>query len=158
MKQIEGSAVILGKDIYYGYASKNLGFSDVFWNVLYERIKQLSIFVLFCFTPIREKLTIFLIGLFSYMWGFFMMCCVAEMGLAGVVISISSVIPHGILYAGVIFLLVQNKLLRTYRTKERTLKELASYLFVSLLFVTACVLESIVGTHFIPWVIRLSQV
>ena len=158
IEQIKGSAVILGKDVYYSFANKRIGFSDLFWNILYERIKQLLIFMLFCLTPIREKLSVFLVGVFSFVWGFFSMCCVAEMGMAGVVISIASVIPHGLFYGGVLILLVQNKFLRTYRAKEKALKELGSYLFIALLFVTGCVLESIVGTHFIPWVIRLSQI
>ncbi len=158
LEQIKESTSLLDKVVYQGYANAKLNFQDVFWSVLYERIKLFSVFILFCLTPIREKLSVILVALFSFIWGFFSMCCVAEMGLAGVVIAIFSVIPHGLLYGAVVLMLLQNRRLRTYHTKDRAVKGVASYVFMILMFLTGCVLESIVGTHFIPWVIRLSMV
>ena len=91
------SNVLLELDIYREYANAGLAFRDVFWNILYERAKLVLFLLLLCFTPMREYITVLFLSVFSFLWGFFFMSCVAELGLVGVVIAITAVIPHGIL-------------------------------------------------------------
>ena len=158
IETIKGRDVLLNIDTYIGYANAQLLFKDVFWNILYERIKLFALLILLCCTPIKERILILLISLFSFVWGYYIMICVAELQMAGVVLGIASVLPHGLLYAGVLFLLFRRRMLRSYHVKDRMLLSIGVYLFMLLLFVTGCVMESLVSTHFIPWLIRLSQI
>ena len=56
LKQVEDSAVVVGRDVYEQYATAKLTFKHVFWNILYERIKLFGVLLLLCFTPIKEKI------------------------------------------------------------------------------------------------------
>lgn len=152
------SNVLLELDIYREYANAGLAFRDVFWNILYERAKLVLFLLLLCFTPMREYITVLFLSVFSFLWGFFFMSCVAELGLVGVVIAITGVIPHGILYMGIWFLILHRNAKYTYHQRDRVVFGSVTYVAVILLFLTGCIIESLMGTHFIPWVIRLGLV
>lgn len=158
IEKLVNSKVLLDIGVYQGYANAKLAFKDVFWNIFYERIKLIAILILLCFTPIRENVSFLLVSVFSYMWGFFFMSCIAELGLAGVVVGITSVLPHGILYAGVLFLLLQNNTRYSYHQRDRGALNVVTYISMILMFLSGCIIESLMGTHFIPWVIRLGLV
>ena len=143
---------------YKEYANAKLAFKDVFWNLLYERMKLFGVVLLLCFTPIKEKVASVLAPVFSFIWGFFLMSCIIELGVAGLVVGLASVIPHGFLYGGVIWMVLGKHRTRSYHTRDRIALNIVSYIFVLLLFITGCVIESLIGTHFIPWVIRLSLI
>lgn len=155
---IGDSTVLLNLDTYTQYANANLAFDDVFWGVLYERVKLFSILIILCFTPIKEHISSVLICLFSFIWGFFLMTCIQGLGVAGIVLGIASVIPHGFLYGGIIIMLLQKNRRYNYHIRDKIVKNIGMILFMVLLFVTGCVIESLVSTHFIPWVIRLSLI
>lgn len=156
---IKDSDVLMDLEIYKNYANAKLIYKDVFWNVLYERLKLFAFLGLLCFTPVREFLGILFAGIFSFIWGFFMMSCITQLGLAGVVVGISSVLPHGLLYGGLmVMMLAKRGRVRTYSQKGNMAVYIMSCIVMLLLFVTGCVLESLVSTHFIPWVIRLSLI
>lgn len=156
--QMKESSVVVGKEFYEQYANTKQVFKEVFWNVLYERIKLFAVLILFCFTPIKDRISPFLGVLFSFSWGFFLMSCIIELGVAGLVIGLASVLPHGILYGVVIVFLLNYKRARSVYMKNRIIIYLMMGIILLLLFLTGCVVESLVGTHFIPWVIRLSLV
>ena len=158
MKQMKESSVIVGIEVYEQYANAKLIFKDVFWNMLYERLKLFVILFLLCFTPLKEKVGTLLAPVFSFIWGFFLMSCIIELGVAGLVVGLASVLPHGILYGGVIVILIGRRRRRTYEVKSRFAIDMGIYIFLLLLFITACIIESLIGTHFIPWVIRLSLI
>lgn len=158
LEQVKDSAVLVGLDFYKEYANAKLAFKDVFWNVLYERIKLFGVLLLMCFTPIREKIGVVLATIFSFIWGFFLMSCIIELGIVGLAVGLASVIPHGLLYGGVIWMALGKRRTRSYHTKDRIAINIVTYLVMILLFVTACIVESLVGTYFIPWVIRLSLI
>lgn len=158
LTQIAESEVLIGIDFYTEYANAKLAFKDVFWNILYERIKLFGVLLLLCFTPIKEKMGVILAPVFSFIWGFFLMSCIIGLGIAGLVVGLASVLPHGLLYGGVIWMVLGKRRTRSYHTKDRIALNIATYLFMILIFITACVVESLVGTHFIPWVIRLSLI
>lgn len=86
------------------------------------------------------------------------MSCVAELGLVGVVIAITAVIPHGILYMGILFLILHRNEKYNYHQRDRMVFGSVTYVAVILLFLTGCIIESLMGTHFIPWVIRLGLI
>ena len=158
LKQIKESDVFLGVDFYEQYANAKMTFKNVFWNVMYERTKLLGILLVFSLTPIKEKIGIILLPVFSFVWGFYIMSCVIKLGVAGVVVGLASVLPHGMFYGGGIAALLFYRQERSYHLKNESVLHIAKFLFILLLFVTACVIESLVGTHFIPWVIRLSLI
>ena len=158
LEQIRDSEVLIGVDFYEQYANTKQAFKDVFWNILYERIKLFVIIGLLCFTPIKEKIGSVLAPAFSFIWGFFFMSCIVELGIAGLVVGLTAVLPHGFLYGGAIGMMLSKRRTRSYHTKDRVMLNIGTYIFILLLFITGCVLESLVGIHFIPWVIRLSFV
>ena len=156
LKQIEESAVLAGREFYEKYATSEILFKDVFWNILYERIKLFSILILLCFTPLKEYLHFILAPVFSFIWGFFLMSSIMELGVAGFVVGLGSVLPHGILYGAVIGVLIGKKSARKYHVRNKIAINMGLYIFMLQMFITACVMETLMGTHFIPWVIRLS--
>lgn len=158
LNQLKDSSILLEMEVYKEYANAKLVFRDVFWNVLYERVKLLIFLVLLCFTPIRKKLSVVLISVFSFIWGFFLMSCICGLGIVGLVVGLCSAIPHGLLYGGALFLFIQKRNTRNYLVKENVVQNIVVYIFIALLFISGCVVESLMGTHFIPWVIRLSLI
>ena len=158
LKEIKDSEVLVGLDFYKQYANTKLVFRDVFWNLLYERVKLFVGIILLCFTPMKERLGIILGLIFSFIWGFFLMACIVELGVAGLVVGLASVLPHGIFYASGIALLLGIGRSRSYKLKKQIAQNISRYLFVILWFFTACVIENLIGTHLIPWIIRLSLI
>ena len=158
MQQMKESNAFIGLEGYKQYANAKLTFQHVFWNIMYERVKLLGIVVLLCFTPLKERMGLLLGAGFCFIWGFFLMSCIIELGVAGLVVGLASVLPHGILYGVAIGFLLGGGRARRYQHKNQIARKISVYLFVLLLFVTACVIESLIGTHFIPWIIRLSLI
>ena len=155
---IEDSKILLNLEIYKSYAHANLVYRDVFWNILYERVKLIAFIILLYFTPIRNFLSNIVVILFSYMWGFYIMSCILELGMAGIIVGIFSVIPHGILYGILIIMILLKGEGYTYYQNKQIVLNVANVIIMILLLLTGCVLESLISTHFIPWVIRLSLI
>ena len=155
---IKESSTLIDMEMYKGYANASLVYRDVVWNILYERLKLFAFLFLLCFTPIKEKLSILIVSIFSFIWGFYMMSCILELGLAGVVIGIAAVLPHGLLYAVLILMMLGEQNIHNYHYKEKVVVNIMSCVVIVLLFITGCVVESLMSTHFIPWVIRLSLI
>ena len=87
------------------------------------------------------------------------MGCITELGIAGVIVGIFSVIPHGLLYGGLVMMMLEDKEMYFYnRSKEKIVYHITTVIVMALFLLTGCVLESLISTHFIPWVIRLSLV
>ena len=155
LKEMKENSVFLEKDFYEQYAHVEKVFKNVFWHILYERTKIFFVLLIICFTPLKEKIGILLLPIFSYIWGFYLMSCIVELGGTGVVVGLASVLPHGILYGIAMLGMIEQGQTRGYHRKNLSIMHVARYMFVILLFVTACVVESLVGSRFIPWIIRL---
>lgn len=158
IEKLVNSYALLDIEMYEGYANANLTFQDVFWNILYERAKLVCILILLCFTPIKERISVILICVFSFAWGFFCMSSIAELGMAGIVVGIGSVLPHGLLYGGIVVLLLIKKNSHTYYYNNKSALGAVTYIAIVFMFIAGCILESLMGTHFIPWVIRLGLI
>ena len=158
IEKLVDSQALLDIEMYEGYANANITFKDVFWNILYERIKLVLILGLLCFTPMKESVSVILVSVFSFAWGFFFMTSIAQLGMAGIVVGIASVLPHGVFYGAIFAILLFRKNKYGYYQKDRLTLGIASYIAILLLFLAGCVVESVMGTHFIPWVIRLGLI
>lgn len=158
LKEIKESEVLIGLELYEQYANTKQVFKAVFWNILYDRLKLFIGIGVLCFTPLKERIGLIMAPLFSFIWGFYLMSCIIELSVAGLVVGLASVLPHGVFYGTVIWMLTSRRELRRYYVKNNVVKNLGAYLFTILLFVTGCIIESLVATHFIPWVIRLSLI
>ena len=158
IEKLKLSNVILDLETYRAYAYANLKFRDVFWNICYERVKLILVLLLLGYIPVKQRVSIVLICIFSFVWGFFFLGCVLELGLAGVVVGICSVFPHGLIYLFLLIMTLQERKSYSFHRRERVLMGLTSYLSLILMFLTGCVIESVIGTHFIPWVIRLGLI
>ena len=86
------------------------------------------------------------------------MSCIMELGVAGIVVGLASVLPHGLLYGIVTWMISSGNRKRSYYKKSNTVMNVGTYLFIILVLITGCIIESLIGTHFIPWVIRLSMI
>ena len=158
IEKLVNSNALLDIEMYEGYANANLAFKDVVWNILYERAKLVIILILLCFTPIKDKISVLLISIFVFAWGFFLMSCITELGMAGIVVGISSVLPHSLFYGAIIAVLLVKNNRHHYRQREMVVLNAVTYIAIIMLFITGCIIESIMGTHFIPWVIRLGLI
>lgn len=158
MEELKESNVLLQLEVYESYANARFAFKDIFWNLLYERLKLFGILVLLMFTPLREKLSVIFLSVFAFCFGFFFMSSIVELGAAGFVVAFASILPHGLFYAGVISLMLKNRRLRSFHQRDQILIKAGTYMFLLLLFVTGCVVEGLMATNFIPWVIRLSLI
>ena len=158
LKEIRESDVFIGVEFFQQYAMSKLVFRDVIWTVLYERIRMLTGVLLLCFTPIKKRLGIIVAPTFSFVWGFYLMSCIVSLGVAGLVVGLASVLPHGIFYGAVIRIMLHQGTVRKYHLKNQMIWTTGRGIFMFLLFITACVIETLVGVHFIPWVIRLSLI
>lgn len=159
LEMLGNSSSIINADTYVAYANAKLIYRDVFWNILYERLKLFALIGLLCFLPIKNYIGILLINVFSFIWGFYIMGCITELGIAGVIVGIFSVIPHGLLYGGLVMMMLEDKEMYFYnRSKEKIVYHITTVIVMALFLLTGCVLESLISTHFIPWVIRLSLV
>lgn len=157
-QELQGEDVLTGLDVFKGYAYSKVVFKNVVWNILYERGKLMLCLLILFLTPLRDKIPVLFLGVFSFCFGFFMMNCILALKFVGVLVAIGSVIPHGLLYMGVFGVLYRNHSGRGYRSAEKIPQKLATYLFLLLLFITGCIMECVMGIHFIPWVIRLSLI
>lgn len=158
IENLINSNSLLEIEVYEGYANAELTFHDVFWNILYERAKLVAILILLCFTPMKDKIAVLLVSVFSFAWGFFCMSCISELGMAGVVVGIASVLPHGLLYGGIVVLILARRNRHSYHQQNQLVISVVTYIVMILMFITGCIIESIMGTHFIPWVIRLGLI
>lgn len=157
MKQIQESDAVVGLEYYKQYANTKLIFKDVFWSILYDRLKLFVGIGVLCFTPLKERIGFIIVPLFSFVWGFYLMSCIIELGVAGLAVGLASVLPHGILYVSGVGLLLGHKR-RKYYMKNSLVADAGIYIFIFILGITGCIIESLVATHFIPWVIRLSLI
>lgn len=158
LTQLKESAVVVNKDLYEQYANAKLAFKDVFWNLMYERLKLFIVLIILYFTPLKDYIGKIILPMFSFLWGFFLMTCIVELGIAGLVVGLACVVPHGLLYGVALGLLSSRRHVRSYHIKNQLAINVGVYLFLFLLFLAACIIESLIGTHFIPWIIRLGLV
>ena len=150
--------IILSMDILKKYAYSELFFNNVIWNLMYERLKQYICILLFRITPLKNYISIILDGIILFCFGFFTMSCVLAIGFVGIIIGIASIIPHGLLYFGSYHLMSQQNRVYSYQKSGKIPQRILTYILAIMFFITGCVIECVIGVHFIPWIIRLSLI
>ena len=150
--------VIISMDILKKYAYSKINFNDVIWNLLYERLKQFVCILLFRITPLKNYISIILIGILLFCFGFFSMSCILAIGFVGILIGIACILPHGGLYFCSYYMLSKQTRVYSYQQPNKIPQKVIAYLLAIVFFVTGCVMECVIGVHFIPWIIRLSMI
>lgn len=150
--------VVLGMEVYKNYAYSKREFETVFWQILFERCKCLIFVVILALTPLRSKLPLVLVGIFTFTMGFFTMSNLISLGAVGLLVSLSIFLPQLIFYGGTIFAFYRGQEIRRFRQGEKLIFHALSFVLALLLFVAGCVVECLIGVHFIPWMIRLSLI
>lgn len=155
---LKNENMLINIEVFKNYAYADTIFKQVIWNMLYERGKLIVCLLVLCITPLRNHMPIIFACVFSFCFGFFMMSCVLVLGFIGVIVALSSILPHGLFYIGIFVILFRRFNMHGYRPNKGVAQSVGTYLFMLLLYVTGCVMECVMGVHFIPWVIRLSLV
>ncbi len=155
---LEEAGVLIDKEVFQSYAYSLVGFQETIWNLLYERIKLVAFLILLFLTPIRKYLPVIFAGVFAFFYGFFFMNCILTLGFVGVVVGLGAVFPHGIFYVAIFLSLLGREGRHTYRRGKLIPQNILTYILAVLFFLTGCILECIMGVHFIPWIIRLSNI
>lgn len=150
--------IVLSMDMLKKYAYSEIIFNDVIWNLLYERLKQFVCILLCRITPLKNYISTILIGILLFCFGFFTMSCVLAIGFVGILIGIASILPHGLLYFGSYHLLNKQSRIYSYQQTNKIPQKIITYILAMMFFITGCVIECVVGVHFIPWLIRLSMI
>lgn len=158
VSQVKDTYNLLNLEKYIEYANAKIQFNDVFESVIYERVRVFGMILIICLTPFKKIMTKILAPIFCFSWGFFLMSCIIGIGVAGLFVGLASVIPHGFLYGALLWIVLRNNNERRYYAKNKIVQDVLKGLFGVLLFVTGCVLETLVATYFIPWIIRLSLI
>ena len=155
---LKEESYILGIEVYKEYANTKQEFDDVFWQVLFERCKVLCFSILLFLTPVRERLPLLLAGLLAFCMGFFTMSNIISLGIVGLLVALAIFLPIILFYGGIMLILYGRRNDRRYHQGEKILYYGITCLLTFLLFVTGCIIETMIGIHLIPWMIRLSLI
>lgn len=127
--------------------------SSLLANILWERGKFFSLVWILSYTPVKKILPLILrCGLFFTM-GVFLAACVLNMGPAGFAFFFASWIPQGFLYLAALLLLLHMEPGHFYHQKNVKLKKAAYVSAVLVLILFGCVLEAVIGTKLLGFVI-----
>lgn len=157
-ESLKKDGVILGIEVYKEYAYSKPVFEEIFWQILFERCKYLIIAVILIMTPLKKMIPLILIGLATFMLGFFTMSNMISLGAVGLLIAIVTFLPQLLFYGGMVLILYQRQSRHKLRQGEKLAFRTLSIVLAMMLFAAGCVVESLVGVYLIPWMIRLSLI
>lgn len=156
---LKKESLIIGTDVFYNYANSKFEFKDLFWSILFQRVEELIFLIILSLTALRKRMGFIFLCIYSYISGFFYMASIISYGFWGLVIAFLVSLTIFVFYGGILVLLFQKRNNSySFHYKKKVAKDLATYLLIFLFLLTGCILESILGVHVIPWIIRLSLV
>ena len=157
-ESLKEDGVLLGIEVYKEYAHSKPLFEEIFWQILFERCKCLMIAGILIMTPLKKAIPLILMGVATFMLGFFTMSNMISLGAVGLLIAIVTFLPQLFFYGGMVLILYGGQDRRKLRQGEKIAFRTLSTVLAIMLFVAGCVVESLMGVHLIPWMIRLSLV
>ena len=157
-ESLKEDGVLLGIEVYKEYAYSKPIFEEIFWQILFERCKCLMIVGILIMTPIRKVIPLVLVGIAVFILGFFTMSNIISLGVVGLLIAIATFLSQFLFYGGMVFVIYGRGGRRKLRQGEKIALRTLTIVLAMMLFVAGCVVESLVGVHLIPWMIRLSLV
>ena len=157
-ESLKEDGVLLGIEVYKEYAYSKLRYEEIFWQILFERCKYLMIVMLFILTPLKRIIPLLLMGISTYMLGFFIMSNMISMGVVGLLIALVTFLPLLLFYGGMVLILTREKNRATLRQGKKVAIKALSIVLSGMLFVAGCVVEALVGVYLVPWMIRLSLI
>lgn len=143
------------------FASADMDFMQVFWNILWERGKEFLIFVLLGITPIRKYLPLILKSILVYAFGLFLCACIMNMGIGGIAVAVCSLFPQIIPYVLAILLIfhMEEKPQKVMHNKANSISPILTYIMwgalIVMLILIACLLESTIGVYILQKIIKI---
>jgi hypothetical protein len=119
---------------------------ELFVTILWERGKFFGLLSLLCASAFRrwmDKVVPVLLGLGL---GIYSGVCLACQGFWGIGLFFCSMFPHGMVYLFVIYLILHKKKPVQYSGKRYMFTEIVSVLFIVIMILTGCCLETTVGS------------
>lgn len=161
-------AQVIGREYFmeYGYltpyhlrnfAEAEMDYVDLFWNLLWTRGKQFLGLWILQMTPCRRILPVLLKRLVVLIMGFFLMVCCMIVGSMGILILLVVLFPQGICYGiGIVGMLGGN---RDFALREGKHGAMLGKIGISILFmITGCILETILGTRLLRYILKASKI
>lgn len=137
------------------FSKQNLNNSFLFWKVIWDRTKIFSWLVLFSMTRYREYLLPIACGFCVFALGFFHGAYVLCFGISGILLVFSATFPQLFIYLFDVYLIERRMDYVSLRTSYYRKAKLGHIAITVLVFLAGCVTETLVGTRFFQWVIRL---
>lgn len=126
---------------------------DLAWNTIWERGKCMLILSLVCATPIRSVIPKMLSALCGFVIGVFATVCVVQLGGWGLVFLVAALFPHGMLYVIVVALIYALRPTYQYDGKRKNSKLFLQIILIIILFLSACLIETMLGTKLLQMVL-----
>lgn len=136
------------------FANAALGEMDVLWNTIWERGKCMLFLALVCATPFRRSIPKVGTALAGLIAGVFGTACIVQLGGWGIVLMIVALFPHGILYGFDIALLYALHPSYDHDGKRKSARLLLQIVVIVIVFLAACLMESLLGTKLLQLVLR----
>lgn len=162
------SAQLIGKEYFftYGYfnpyhlkrfVASEIDYVDLFWNLLWTRGKQFVALWILRMTPWKRGLPMILKMLFIFLIGFILMVCCMTVGATGVMVLLAALFPHGICYFVAVIGLLGNDQSMSWDQAKRGISIARKIGLCTLFVVSGCILETIIGTRILRYVLEASR-
>lgn len=143
------------------FATTEMDFMQMFWNILWERGKAFVVLIILGITPIRKYLPLLLKSILVYAFGLFLCACIMNMGIGGILIAIGSLFPQIIPYilAILVIFYVEAKPQKVMHSKMNMISPILTYIMwgaiVVMLILIACLLESTIGVYLLQKIVKI---
>ena len=135
------------------FAEKKLDVLHLFGNILWTRGKQFAVLWICFLSSWRSVFYDFGKFFLSFFAGLFVMICVGMMGSKGLLFSLVSVVPHGLIYIVLMLMIYDLKPEYAYEQHKKG-QHLLKLLMVCFVFFVACAIETFLGSFMIQKILR----
>lgn len=161
-------AQLIGKDYFvtYGYLNTNhldgfireeTDYVDLFWHILWTRGKQFLAIWILQLTFLKRVLPVLIKLLLTFLTGFLLMVCCMTVGATGLLLVLAAIFPHGICYLLALWGILGWQQTRVLDRKRRAKTIVLEVGICMLLIISGGILETIVGTRILKYILKVSK-
>lgn len=161
-------AQLIGKEYFatYGYLNsfhrerfveEDLNLVDLFWNILWTRGKQFFLIWILQMSVCKRVLPLFLKALFVFLLGFFLAVCCMITGANGIWVVFATLFPHGICYFGALLGILDTRRMILPERRQKVKAVIMQSAICILLMMSGAILETVVGTRILRYVLKASK-